>query len=89
MRERFLRHVASVTDYWAELPDKTPQERTAGVAFSILVALDGETLALPGFNVVCRPHPDDKKYCKSKGCNWTPDGCDIGGALHEQFAKMR
>lgn len=87
MREKFLRHVAGIAKYWANLPGKTARERTDGTAFSILAMLDGSAVDMPGFDVVCRPHPDDEQYCKDNGENWVPDGCDIAGALHEGFGK--
>lgn len=92
VRERFLDHVRAVSKYWADIPFKTAQERCDGVAFSIMVMLDGETFGLPGFTVSPRPHDDDRKFHEERGENWYPgplpdDICDIGGALHEYFYK--
>lgn len=92
VRERFLDYVRAISRYWADLPNQTAQERCDGVAFSIMVALDGETLGLPGFTVSPRPHADDRKFHEERGENWFPgpnpyDVCDIGGSLHELFYK--
>jgi hypothetical protein len=69
-RKEFLQHIHDCSEYWASLPDQTPQERCDGVAFSILVMLDGESMDLPAMNISLSPHPDDKKYLKSIGENW-------------------
>lgn len=86
VRDKFLEHVRDMANYWATTPQGgTVQERCEGVAFSILAMLDGNSGALPGFEVIPHPHPTDKEYHKSAGENWFPDDCDIAGALHEKF----
>ena len=62
VRENLLHHVISCIRYWHTLPGKNVRERLYGLAFSILVALDGEAGDLPGFLVIANPHPDDKGY---------------------------
>lgn len=88
----FLDHVRAMCRYWVqESRATTVKEKVEGVAFSILVALDGGNIGLPGFIVVPSPHPDDKEYRRSRGENWYPENdpgavkCDIGGSLHEHF----
>lgn len=56
-----------------------------GLAFSIIVMLDGGNVGMPGFKVIPMPHPSDREYCKQNGENWYPTGCDIGGSLHEHW----
>ena len=75
-----------VVDFW----DKTEQSRRdaiRGCAFSILVALDGDDVSLPGFVVAPNPHPDDRQDCIDRGENYYPEApeveCDIAGSLHE------
>jgi hypothetical protein len=68
----FLKHVAQTARYWAELPNRTPLEVAEGVAFSILVALDGEALA-------CGPYAVRPINQRGK------EGRDIAGSLHERF----
>lgn len=90
VRDKFLELVWSYISYWQELPDKTCNEKVEGLAFSILVILDGES-ELPAFIVAPDPHPSDKKYLKGKGLNWFPENhrarvaCDISGGLHDLF----
>lgn len=95
VRAKFLRYIHGLVDYWYKedrRPD--PREKLEGLAFSILVMLDGEAAALPGFTVVPRPHPDDTEYQKERGENWFPplrlnEPCDIAGSLHDEFHKHK
>jgi len=89
-RKEFLDHIHSSSEYWANLPDLTPQERCDGIAFSILVMLDGGNMDLPAMNVSLCPHPDDKEFLKSEGENWFKpymvinDDCE----LHHLYARL-
>uniref|UniRef100_A0A6M3L8A1 Uncharacterized protein n=1 Tax=viral metagenome TaxID=1070528 RepID=A0A6M3L8A1_9ZZZZ len=86
VREEFLNHVRETTKYWAALPDKTPLERLEGLTFSLMVIFDGGSMALPAFDIVCSPHPDDEAYCREEGINWYPDGAVINECqLHEML----
>ena len=89
-REMFMHHVRELARYWAELPgDKTPRERCDGLAFSILVAIDGGSVALPAFDLSLAPHPDDEAYLKSNGENWFETGMVINDCqLHEAFYRL-
>ena len=88
-QQEFLNHVHDVSDYWASLPDKIPQERCDGVAFSILVMLDGESMGLPAMDISLSPHPSNKEFLKSQGENWFECGMVINDdcALHELYFK--
>jgi hypothetical protein len=83
-REAILDHIAAVVRYWATLPDKSPQERCHGVAFSILTMIDG-CADLPAMDLVMRPHPDDEAFLKDEGERWWPDGLVVNDDhyLHE------
>lgn len=90
VREQFLMHVAALVQYWDELKIGIPvRERLEGLAHSILVALDGNAAALPGFVVAPAPHPTDRAYCIRIGENFYPEApnvaCDIAGELHERI----
>lgn len=94
-RAEFFAHIKEMVHYWAGSnsgpPDRPIEERLSGLAFSILVLLDGGT-HIPAFSVVTRPHPDDKAYCRKNGENWWPDGLDIGAGVelhHEFYAEER
>ena len=88
-REMFLHHVRELARYWAELPgDKTPRERCDGLAFSILVAIDGCSAELPALDLSLSPHPDDEAYYKGNGENWFETGMVINDCqLHEAFYR--
>jgi hypothetical protein len=97
MRDAFLRHVWTMIDYWdREKRADTTREKMEGLAFSILVAIDGGAGDLPGHALVPLPHKEDKAFCKSEGENWYPytnrDAKalqhDIGGGLHEHFHNL-
>jgi hypothetical protein len=89
-REKFLAHVWTMIDYW----DKTPscgdhRNRIEGLAFSMLAAIDGSAMAMPGWVLAPTPHKDDAEYNRQQGQNWWPSACvpasDIAGCLHEHF----
>lgn len=93
VRAKLIEHIEDLIDYWATLPDKTVEDRLHGVAFSILVTLDGESADLPGFIVAPAPHPDDQEFLRKQGENWFPYSdyskiaCDVSGALHDTLAR--
>ena len=85
-REEFLEHVHVMIDYWMNLDSEgTPQGETElkwkmeGLAFSMLVALDGGAGGLPGYEV--------KPLYDAYGNGYTEENPapDIGGCLHELF----
>lgn len=71
LRQEFIDQIKVYVRYWEKLSDQTSSEKLEGLAFSILVMLDGES-SLPPFAV--RPIDENGK-----------EGDDIGGALHELF----
>ncbi len=96
VREQFIRAIWSRVDYWdtVELPTKNQRERLRGLAFEILVILDGAT-DLPVFIVAPSPHESDKAFHQEHGTNWYPENddasvnCNIAvEALHEEFSAM-
>lgn len=72
----FLGAVRDAANFWGSLKDKTPQEIADGVAFSILVALDGDTVGCPPFKV---------QRLGERG----EVGPDIAGQLHDDFSNMK
>lgn len=88
VEEMFLAHVARLAKDWESSDRKTVAEKLSGLAFSILVLLDGEACDLPGFTVSPRSSKGDKKFYASHGENWFPKRCDIGGGLHERFYSV-
>lgn len=84
-----LGQIRGFARYWANLPNKTPQERCDGLAFSILNIFDGST-ELPAMNISLSPHPDDQEYHRENGENWYEPGQVINDCvLHEPYYKVQ
>lgn len=89
VRADFVDHVRAMVHYWKREAARDPGvDAVAGVAFSILAAIDGSAVALPAFKLIPRPHPTDRAYHHRLGERWYPDEGDIAGRLHEQFAQQ-
>lgn len=85
-RRQFLDAVAETIDYWDRPgivgPDGGPADqkwRLHGVAFSLLVMLDGCNAGVPGF--IVQPNTAGTEWADE----WPPD-VDIAGGLHEHLA---
>lgn len=89
LREQILNQMRVYAREWAALPNKTEQERCDGLAFSILNIFDGTTAALPAFDIVARPHPDDKRYYQENGENYIEDGTILNDdcMLHDLYYR--
>lgn len=86
VREMFLNQARAYAAYWAELPGKTAQERCDGLAFSLMNIFDGTSVGLPAFDIVVRPHPDDKAYHIREGTKYFEDGTVLNDCmLHEMY----
>ena len=94
VREMFLNHVCELIQYWETvIPSdgriETIKDRLEGLAHSLLVTLDGGSLALPGFVIAPLGDPSDKQYHIDNEENWFPCNSEvelsgeIGGGLHE------
>lgn len=91
--EKVLTQIWNTIEYWDKLEGKSQRERMEGLAFSMLVILDGGCAVLPGFIVAPLPHPTDKDYHIDNGEDYFPENheaaenikADIAGALHEYF----
>lgn len=82
VREELLAHIRQLAGYWATIPGKTERERCDGLAFSILVIFDGQTMALPAMNLSLSPHPDNKEFNRSEGEDWYEPGMVINDDCH-------
>lgn len=92
VRDEFLHTVWDYIDYWNRVDNGyLTKERLAGLAFSILVILDGESV-LPGFEVIPSPHHTDKQYHIDREEDWYPCTDDVyerretgqlGASLHD------
>ena len=89
--EELLDHIHGMITYW-EKEDRRPDVRgkLEGLAFSILVALDGGSVDLPPFDLIPETHPDDEEYLKSQGENWYESVViNKNVQLHELFSRKR
>lgn len=103
VREMFLKYVDNSVNYWTNgiSHEWSAARAVRGVAFSILVALDGEAADLPAFMVIPSPHETDEAYHREQGENWFPSmvvsnvdessDClpDIAGSLHDEFVSRQ
>lgn len=94
LRDQLLDAIRARTRLWATLPDvdaatgesRTILDRCEGVVFSVLAVLDG-CADLPAFDLVARPHPDDKAFHQAEGERWVEDGTTISDMLHERLHR--
>lgn len=98
VRELLLGHISNLVDYWLnDSRAESTEAKMEGLAFSILSALDGSSMALPGFLVAPLPCEEDKEFHREQGENWFPENhevadqvkADLGGSLHEFWHKAR
>jgi hypothetical protein len=89
VRDEFIQAFRDKAHYWATTANGgTLQDRCEGVAFSILVMLDGGSGMMPAYKVTVDPHPEDKAYCIEQGVNYYEPGTEVShGALHELFYR--
>jgi hypothetical protein len=88
--QKFILRIVTLPAPWVCVQfEKQMRRRLEGLAHSILVALDGNAMALPGFVVAPMPHPSDRDYCIENGENFYPEApdvsCDIAGELHTRM----
>lgn len=95
MREEFLEQIRILVNYWGgdsdnKVKEKTSKEKLDGLAFSILNIFDGSTV-LPAFDIVVRPHKDDKKYNIERGEKYYEDGICFNDdvILHELWSMKK
>lgn len=85
-----LAHVRMMVHYWDEQEGRSVKEKLEGLAFSILVMIDGES-ALPAFILAPDPHPDDKQFHIDEEEDYYPENYEvevkgnISGSLHDEF----
>ena len=89
---QFLRYINKNIQYWEnETGAPNSLSKLEGLAFSILVAIDGESSALPKFILAPDPSPDDKEDSIENGRNYYPENyesnvkCNISGDLHDRL----
>ena len=90
LRDSILEHMRTTAKYWAtvEGEPRSVQDRIEGALFSTLAMLDGCSIGIVSFDLVARPHPDDKQYHIDREENWVEDGTVISDMLHEHWHKQ-
>lgn len=87
VRNNLLDHFWAMVDYWNEegrVADT--REKLAGLAFSMLVVIDGESADLPAFLLAASPQPNDRLFRQGRGKNWYPEeAVNISGRLHDEW----
>ncbi len=89
VREKFIDHINALVNHWNAAKGST-KEKLEGLAYSILVTIDGDACDLPHFKLVPCPHPDDKQHYIDNDEDYFPDeeeDISISGSLHEEFCK--
>ena len=101
MRAMVLDHLREMAHYWATTSLDQPELRAGidakgetlyrleGLVFSILVMLDGGTMATPAFDLAPRPHPSDEQYHRGNRENWWPPGEVINDCQLHELWSMR
>lgn len=87
LRDQLLDHMRYLVKYWANIEHITVQEKIEGYSHSVLAMLDGCTTEFPAFDLVAKPHEDDKQYCIDNDQNWIEDETRISNMLHEHWYK--
>lgn len=91
IRRDFMDTLRALADYWAgkggsNVPgERTCHERLQGLVHSVLCIFDGVSGGLPAFDIVARPHPDDKAYHIAEGEDWIEDGTVINDTMLHEF----
>ena len=84
VRDRFLKKIKSITNWWSNYEAKSNKERCEGVTFSILALIDGCSVDFPAINMLLAPHPDDKQYCIDNDEDYFEEGMLINNCcLHD------
>lgn len=89
-RIMFLKQIRQHSEFWANLPDKTPQERCEGLVHALLAMIDGDVTGLPPFDIVARPIPGTTGQSMMVAQNYFQDGLVINDdcMLHELYFEQ-
>ncbi len=86
VRNEFIEYIKGIGQFWLkESRAKTIKEKMEGFLFSIYNLFDGTSIDMPAFDIIVRPHPDDKQYHIENEENYYEDGMCINDDvyLHE------
>jgi len=89
IKQEFINTVKSYVHYWDKLPDINTRAKLEGLAFSIMVMIDGGASGLPGFILAPCPYKEDKQFYVDSEEDYYPENDedsingDIAGNLHD------
>lgn len=91
VQKQILAYFRDVAKYRATVNNgDTVEQRCMGVAFDILVFLDGHIGSFPAFDLYPAPHPNDKQHCIDTGRTYYDPKMKVNDVLlHEAFYKGR
>jgi len=85
VRAEFLDCLRSNISYWATREGMPEREKLEGLTFSFLTLLDGVS-GMPCFDLLIRPHSDDKQFHIDEGQDYYEDGMIINDCyLHDEL----
>lgn len=87
VRKIFIDHLKGMAEYW-DKSGKDKADSLDGFIFSLFNLFDGAT-GLPAFDLVVRPHPDDKSYYQKLGENYFEDGMIINDCMMHECEEYR
>jgi len=93
LRDQLLDRMHEIARYWSAVEIKEPDRNTIlgridGALHSVLSMLDGCS-SLPAFDLVAKPHPEDKQYNIDEDENWIEDETRISDMLHEHWYRKK
>lgn len=94
VKAKFLNHVKLIADMWLS-EGKTKEEAVHGAIFSILAAIDGCSVDIPGFilaPITSRENQIDAKENGEKYYMLNDQEAvfsDIGGSLHDDYHRLK
>jgi len=90
LRDELLNYMKARASYWANVKseEETIERRIKSAMFSVLSFLDGTASAgLCPFDLVARPHLEDRQHYMKSGKNWVEDGTTLSFMLHEHWHR--
>jgi hypothetical protein len=85
VRQEFLNHIKGLGKYWLRVQkqENYDTKRTIeGFLFSVYGLFDGINGSMPAFDIVVKPHPDDKQFKIDEEENYYEDGMCINDDCH-------
>jgi hypothetical protein len=101
MRSMLLDYFRGLVKHWATTDLRRPEfaesvkksgevmYRMEGLVHSILVTLDGCSMATPSFDLVPSPHPSDAADHREHGENWWPEKVVINECMLHDLWHVR